>query len=405
VNAYLAILTISAARWSYIAAFIARLPIAMVPLSLLILVEAATGSYAHGGAVSGAFALGSASSVPFWGRALDRGPHRPIIGGTSVISAAFLALALTGTQMEWGLPIIAGLALGVGLFFPPITPAMRVAWRQLVPESSGLLAPAYALDAVAVETLFVLGPLVVAGLYGGGPALPVIATCILLAAGGVGYSFSPAGQASGEKPDTPTAGAARAVVLQPGVLLIALVAAAMSVGFGQMDVALTSAAQAISTHGLMLGLMFAAVAIGSIGGGLFFGARKWRLAGHRLLATSLSGFGLGLAATGLSLWLASPPFLLLPILALAGIFISPGLLVMQQMIDQALPPGRTSEGQALLNAVLTAGGAAGMALGGLWADMVPAMAVFFAAAGTILGGAVIASWAGGRLLRHGSNLR
>jgi hypothetical protein len=75
------------------------------------------------------------------------------------------------------------------------------------------------------------------------------------------------------------------------------------------------------------------------------------------------------------------------------------------MIDQALPPGRTSEGQALLNAVLTAGGAAGMALGGLWADMMPAMAVFFAAAGTILGGAVIASWAGGRLLRHGSNRR
>jgi hypothetical protein len=48
VNAYLAILTISAARWSYIAAFIARLPIAMVPLSLLILVEAATGRYGAG---------------------------------------------------------------------------------------------------------------------------------------------------------------------------------------------------------------------------------------------------------------------------------------------------------------------------------------------------------------------
>ncbi|WP_413712164.1 hypothetical protein [Rhizobium sp. Rhizsp82] len=396
-KAYLAILAMPAARWSYIAAFVARLPIAMVPLSLLIFVEAATGSYAHGGLVSGAFALGSALSVPFWGRALDRGSHRRVIAGTSLTSAAFLALALIGTAQHWSLPAIAGLSLGVGLFFPPITPAMRVAWRRLVPDGSGLLAPAYALDAVAVETLFVLGPLVVGGLYGGGPTLPVIATSILLATGGVGYAASPAGRVSGEADGRSAGDAPGAVLLQPGILLVAIIAATMAVGFGQMDVALTSAAQAISTHGLMLGLMFAAVAIGSIGGGLFFGAREWRFSAYRLLAASLGGFGLGLAGAGLGLWLALPPLLLLPILTLTGLFISPGLLVMQQMIDQILPPGRTSEGQALLNAMLTAGGAAGMALGGLWADAGPPMLVFFAAAGTLLVGAGIAGSAGERL--------
>lgn len=396
-NAYLAILAIPAARWSYIAAFVARLPIAMVPLSLLILVESATGSYADGGLVSGAFALGSAASVPFWGRALDGGSHRRIIGTTSLISAAFLALALVGTGQQWSLPVIAVLSLGVGLFFPPITPAMRVAWRRLIPENSALLPQAYALDAVAVETLFVLGPLVVGGLYGGGPALPVIATCIFLAVGGLGYSLSPAGSISGEAAGSSGGSASGPIIRRPGILLVALIAAAMSVGFGQMDVALTSAAQSISTRGLMLGLMFAAVAIGSIGGGLFFGASEWRFPAHRLLALSLCGFGLGLAATGLGLWLALPPLLLLPILALAGLFISPSLLVMQQMIDQALPPGRTSEGQALLNAVLTAGGAAGMALGGLWADMGPPMGVFLAAAATLLVGAVIAGLASSKL--------
>jgi len=396
VKAYLLVLQRPAARCSYSVAFIARLPISMTPLSLLILVERSTGSYAEGGLVSAAYALGAAGSAPFWGRALDAGSHRRIIGATASSSAAFLAASWLATELQSSLLLIAGLALCVGLFFPPITPAMRVAWQHLAPGSPEALAAAYALDAVAVEALFVIGPLLVGGLYSGGPALAVLATCLCYTVGGVGYSLSPAGRTRGCKAAPGTEQRAGAL-LRPEVILVALVAAAMSIGFGQMDVALTSAAQAMSSHGLVLGAMFAAVAVGSIVGGLFFGARQWSWPRHQLLTASLAGFALGLTGAGLGLWLAISPVLLLPILVLAGLFISPSLLVMQYLIDRALPADRTAEGQACLSAVLTAGGAIGMALGGVWADMGPPMAVFFAAAATLAMGSITASVARDRL--------
>lgn len=398
-KAYVSVLRRPAARWSYVAAFVARLPVSMTPLSLLILVETTTGSYAQGGLVSGAYALGAAASAPLWGRALDAGSHRPVFAATGLSSAVFLGASWVATELQLSLLLIAGLALCVGLVFPPVTPAMRVAWQRLVPDSADALGAAYALDAVAVEALFVIGPLLVGALYGGGAALPILATCLCYALGGVGYALSPAGGTRGRKSAATAERAAGGVILRQGVLSVVIVAGALAIGFGQMDVALTSTAQAISSRGVVLGLLFAAVAGGSIVGGLLFGSRRWNQPPHHLLAGSLAGFCAGLAVAGLALWLTIPPMLLLPILALAGLFISPSLLVMQLMIDRALPADRTSEGQAWLASVLTAGGAIGMALGGVWADMGPPTIVFFASAATLAVGSVAATVARHRLGR------
>ena len=72
------------------------------------------------------------------------------------------------------------------------------------------------------------------------------------------------------------------------------------------------------------------------------------------------------------------------------------------MRDRALPADRTSEGQAWLSSVLTAGGAIGMTLGGVWADMGPPMIVFFASATTLAVGSVAATVARDRLGRASS---
>jgi MFS family permease len=388
-NPYLFVLQKPAARWSFVVAFVARLPVAMTPLGLLILMEEEAASYAQGGIVAGSFALGHAVSAPFWGRALDAGSHGRVVARTAMLSSAFLAMSWLATELRSGLFPIACMALCAGFFFPPVTPSMRVAWRRLV--APGSLAAAYALDAVAVEALFVIGPLLVGGLSAVWPALSLIATCLLLGLGGVGYALTAAGGTRGAKAAARAGQRAHVSVMRQGVLLVCLVAVAMALGFGQMDVALTSTAQAVSTRGLVLGLMFAAVGLGSIAGGLLFGARQWSWPPHHLLTVSLAGFGLGLAATGIGLWLAIPPLLLLPILLVAGLFISPSLLLLQHMIDHAVPPERTAEGQAWLGAVMTAGGAAGMALGGVWADAGPLMAGFLAAAATLALGSITAS--------------
>lgn len=96
------------------------------------------------------------------------------------------------------------------------------------------------------------------------------------------------------------------------------------------------------------------------------------------------------------MWSGISLVLLLPILMLSGLFISPSVLLIQHIIDNALPPDRTSEGQAWFSGVLTAGGAIGMALGGLWADIGRPMAPFFAAAATLAVGSIAAAWSDDR---------
>ena len=75
------------------------------------------------------------------------------------------------------------LAAGVGLTFPPVSPAMRGAWRVILEHDDDRRA-AYALEAVTIETIFVTGPLLLSLLLVAPPVVPLLVTAVLLAGGG-----------------------------------------------------------------------------------------------------------------------------------------------------------------------------------------------------------------------------
>lgn len=387
---YAAVLSIGATRWSYLIAIAARLPIAMIPLGLLVLFEATTGRYSSGGLVAGAFSLGAAASGPLWGRALDRGSHATVISLTSVVSGLLLLVCGLSGVYHWPLWLSVLSSLFVGLFFPPITPAIRTAWPHLLDHRAALLAAAYALDAVAVESLFVIGPIVISLLITFGPSVPVFVTACILGFAGLCYAQSPAGRVHGEGGNPRAADAYRSAVLRPRVVRVLGVATLMAIGFGMMDVAITATAQRTYQNESILGLLFALVAAGSITGGLGFGAWSPRY-NYTTLALALGGYGLALLSNFVALTMNVHLIVLIPLLVTTGLFLSPSLLVMQQFIDDALAIGCRAEGQAWLGAVLTAGGAMGVALGGFVADQLPAYAVYGFAASSVLLGALVSS--------------
>ena len=91
---YAAVLRNGRAARPFYAAVLARLPIAMAPLGLVLLVRAERGSYSLAGIVAGAFAVGIAFGSPLWGRALDRyGQPRVVL--LSALSSAALLVAVT----------------------------------------------------------------------------------------------------------------------------------------------------------------------------------------------------------------------------------------------------------------------------------------------------------------------
>lgn len=359
----------------FAAAVLARLPISMAPLGLVLLVETLRDSYSLAGVVTGAFAVGVAVGSPAWGRALDTYGQPRVITTSACTSAAFL-LALTVATAHRGVPavVLVALAVLVGLTFPPVSPAMRAAWRVALPDPRQQRL-GYALDASAVETLFVTGPLLLTLILAVGPAVaPMLVTVVILAGGAVLYSRTAAARASRPAPrerpvDAGRPPATRPVAFERGIPTTLVVLAAMSVGFGLLDVSLAGLAEQVLGSSDKLGYLFAGIAGGSAIGGLVYGNRQWRAPERLRVPVSLGGFGLMLVVLASAAATDDPPMgLLVPVLFATGLFIAPNLIVLQSLVDDLAPSDRLGEAQAWLSTAVTSGAAVGNALAGLLID-------------------------------------
>ena len=368
---YLSILRRRDALLPFLAAVVGRLPIAMGPLGMVLLVQHVRGSYSIAGAVTAAEALSMAVGMPLWGRGLDRFGHPVIIGLTSVLSGGLLAGFALATTAGAPDAVLFVLSAGVGLTYPPMSPAMRGAWRTVLPDDGDRRA-AYALDAVAVETIFVGGPLLLALLLVSTPdQVPLLVTAGLLAAGGLAYATTRAARQS--RPEQHHAGEGHrsaSPLRSPGMLALLVVMAAMAVGFGLTDVSIAATARETLEDRSRVGLLFAAIAGGSATGGLWYGSRPWRRPERVRLPLALLGFGLGLLSLSALLAAVDRPAVaaLIVVLVLTGLCIAPALIIGANLIDHLGPKDRLSEAQSWLSTAFTSGGAGGTALAGVLVD-------------------------------------
>ena len=368
---YLRILRRRGAGLPFLSAVVARLPIAMGPLGMVLLVQHVRGNYSIAGVVTAAFAVGSAVGAPGWGRLMDDRGQPWVVGPLSVVSAVLLAALSWGAVSGRSDAVLIALAASVGLTFPPVSPAMRGAWRVVL-ETDADRSAAYALDTVAVETIFVGGPLLLSLLLGPGiPALPLLVTAALMALGGVGYALTRAARGWRAEPHASGAGHRSASPLRDGSVVRVLgVTLGLAVGFGVCDLAIAATAREVLGQAARVGLLFAAIAGGSATGGLWYGTRAWKQPERRRLSVALAGFTTGLVGTSVLVGagLGNRLLLVLPGLFATGLFIAPGLIVLANLIDHHGPVDRLGEAQSWLNTAFTAGGALGTAVAGVAVD-------------------------------------
>ena len=124
---YLQILRRRAAFWPFAAAVVNRLPIAMGPLGIVLLVQSVRGSYSIAGVVTAAWALSSSVATPLLGRALDRLGQPLVIGTASVVSGTLIAVFAVSAVEGAPDAVLIALSAGAGMTFPPTSPAMRAA--------------------------------------------------------------------------------------------------------------------------------------------------------------------------------------------------------------------------------------------------------------------------------------
>ncbi|HVN11183.1 MAG TPA: MFS transporter [Kineosporiaceae bacterium] len=372
---YLRILRRAAARNPFLASVIGRLPISMAPLATVLLVQQVYGSYGVAGLVTGMYALGATAGTPVLGRLVDRVGQPRVIAPAGLLSALLLtALALVAAA---GAPVAALLAIaaGAGLTAPPLASVTRGTWRVALRGEDDRLA-AYALDAVAVEFIFVVGPLLVGVLLvTTPPAAPLLVTAGLLVVGSLAYARSGAVRAWRPEPHPhPNGRPAPSPVSVAGVRRALAVALLLALSFAHLDLSIAATAREALGDPGRVGLLFACIAGGSGVGGLWYGSRTWRWPERLRLPVALAGVTTGLAAVAILLGgvegvVRRPPALILgALLLIAGVCIAPALIAINNLVDAVSPRSRLSEAQAWVSTAYTAGGAGGTALAGLLVD-------------------------------------
>ncbi|MEV1002374.1 MFS transporter [Nonomuraea sp. NPDC050202] len=329
----------------------AQLPVAMRPLLIALVAAQQAGGFTGAGLAGGAAATGMALSAPWWSRALARYGDRRVLTASG---ALFLVTELALAASHGLLPVMGAAAL-CGLCTPPISSSLRSMLPHLV--ANGDPGRAYAVNAVANETVYIASPLWVTGWATlAGPAAALVASALAGAATlGAGIAFTPPLPRPSRRAGPPLA-ALPAVRTLGGAYL------AYWVCMGAMWVLLPAfAAHAGASH--QAGLLVALWSAGSLAGGLALAVRGPRGA-YRDRYLWLLGT---LAATSLPLALPATVATMAVAITLFGIALAPWLATSDQLAAVIAGP-RSSELYGWLTTLGQIGSAVGAALAGPLGD-------------------------------------
>ncbi|MFF2657358.1 MFS transporter [Kitasatospora sp. NPDC058032] len=358
---------------------IGRLPTAMAPIALLLAVRAEDGPLLLGATLAALYGLASAIGQPLLGRLVDRTRTAPVVAASATVStASFTALAVLGCTPQ---PVAAAfLAVLAGAATPPLEPWLRAMWPRLVAAEDERAA--FTLDSTSQEMVFVAGPLAVTALCQ--LTSPAAALAVCAAAGAAGAlavaTRQPARCKPRPRPSTHWSGPLRS----RGLLLLLLAMAALGVNLGSFNVlAITLADRHAS--GWLAGILPAALAVGSLIGGLVHARSPWPVPLSRQMVLAAGGYALCFAP----MLFATAPAVAVALSACPGLYLAPMLAISFILSDRLAPPGTTTEAAAWMIAVIGVGHALGTAAAGRLADHGPAALAVLPVLAAALAAAVV----------------
>ncbi|KUO11038.1 MFS transporter [Streptomyces sp. DSM 15324] len=333
---------------------VGRLPNATSAIAVVLFVRAEGGTYSLAGALVSVYGVASAVGQPVLGRLVDRFGQPRVQLPAALVSALAMALfAFCGPD-----PLLLAYAAMVvgGLFTPPLEGGLRALWPSVLRRPEQVPA-AYAMDAVAQEVMFTVGPLLVtlcASLWSERAALLVVNGVGVL--GALSVVVSPPSRAWRSAPrEAHWLGALRSPAL------LVLLGALLFVGIAMGSITVASVPYA-DAHGgdAVYGRLMAALGLGALIGGLVYGAREWPGVPERRLRV-LVAF---LAVCYAPLMLMPGAVAMVGLATLAGVFLAPVLACAFVIVDRHAPRGTVTEAFSWLVTTFTVGASVGTGVAG-----------------------------------------
>lgn len=386
-NPYRALFAVPGVKVFMAAGFIGRLPMAMMTIGIILLVSAETGSYGLAGTASAASAIAYATASPVVGRLVDRHGQSRVLAPLVLANAACVGALIVVARPHYGVAVLLPASAAVGLTTPSLGALVRARWTHLV--GADRLHVAYSFESVADEVIFITGPAVVTLLATEvRPAAGVAVAATLTLAGGLALAAQ-----RGTQPPPRLAASSGSAITAPVMRVLVPVFVLFGSAFGAVDVSIVAYTQERGHRGLA-GLLLGVFALGSLLAGLWYGAREWRAGLDRRFLVGLTLFAVAMTP----LPFIRPIWALLPLIFVAGLFISPTVIPGYGLVQRLVSQQLLTEGLTWLSTAVGIGVAIGSPVAGRIVDaygaecglLFPAFAAWTA---------VLVSLAGRRLMR------
>lgn len=382
-----------------IAGTVARLPMSMSSLGIVLAVNALYGNWTAAGSMSAVCVLAMAAATPVYARLFDRhGQSRvgwPALAAQVTMLVAFaLAAAL---HAPLGLLYVLAAGIGATQFAFGALVRTRWSWALRNSDDSSLLNTAYAFESAVDEVAFILGPILAAW---AATSIHPVAQFILaaIAVGGGGAAFflqkrteppvavlTPVATSTNTKTDVTKAAAAKTDATQtsavqpsarfstankrsalqfPGIAALMVMWVVFNACFSMFDVSMTDLTKELGKAG-MVGVQLAMFAVGSCIGALIFGSMHLHGSHWKRLAILM----VYLTAGFFFIHLAGDNLVLIGIIeVITGLGVAPIYATGNLIVKQTVPAAFLTEGLSWLSTSVNIGQSIGSSIVGVVLD-------------------------------------
>lgn len=351
------------------AGLLARLPISMVSLGVIVLVSYTSGSYSLAGAVAAAFMIARAVCSPSLARFVDQRGQRRVMVPATIVHCLALAGLITAAIVELHAWVLFATAIIAGAAVGSVGSLVRARWVH-VTANPAQRHTAFSWEAMVDEMVFMIGPILVTALAARIHPAAGMVTALLAVA--VGSLILYTQRDTEPAPSGTSSGGGSSVLRIPAVLIVIVAFIFAGSGLGAVDVVVVAFTR---EHGIAgySGLLLAVLALGSLLAGFVYGSVQWKSKdGARLMGTLalLALMSAGLPASG------NVFFVTLALFGI-GVTVAPTIIGGNSVVQAYARPEQLTEALAWISTALGIGISLGSAMAGQAVDRFDAHTAFW----------------------------